>query len=315
MPGARLKICSYNVENLFLALEYHRGEPFDGLSEMQFRDLALAQFRRRQKPLRKLWGLAQAMLDISADIFMLVEVGGADSLHNFNRHFLENRYDVYFLEGNSKRNIDLGFLVRKERHLSVEAHSNRELPVDVHAYQGSYRAKFSRDVAELRILDGDHPALICLLTHLKSKISSDQDFRGTDLRSGEARALKNLYEARREKFPGVPILIGGDFNADLGSEELKPLRESDLTDFQDLIGTAPEERTTIIHINYHAEALHQVIDYILVSPELKNGVIAEGSGVYRYKGFYDIPDPLPATLKEKFRLPSDHYPLVLNVEL
>jgi endonuclease/exonuclease/phosphatase family metal-dependent hydrolase len=313
MPGASLKICSFNVENLFLSLEYYRGGGFDGLSEMEFRDLALAQFRRRQKPLRKLWGLAQAMLDINADIFMLVEVGGPDSLANFNRHFLEDRYDTFFLEGNSKRNIDLGFLVKKERGLHVETYSNRELPVEVRAYQGSYRARFSRDVAELRVLKDGAPALICLLTHLKSKISSDQDFRGADLRSAEARALAAFYEAERKKFPGVPIILGGDFNAELDSEELAPLRQTDLLDFQDVRNASREERTSIIHITYHGEALHQVIDYMLISPDLKEHVVAGESGVYRYKGFYDIPDPLPTTMREKFRLPSDHYPLVLTL--
>lgn len=316
MAGTALKVCSFNVENLFLSMEYYRGESFDGLSEMEFRDFALAQFRRRQKPLRKLWGLAQAFLDINADIFLLVEVGGPDSLANFNKHFLGDRYEPVFVEGNSRRNIDLGFLVRRGSGLRVEAFSNRELPVEVRAYQGSYRAKFSRDVAELRVMgdSGDAtPSLICLLTHLKSKISSDQDFRGADLRSAEARALAEFYGATRARFPGVPVLLGGDFNAELDSEELAPLRATDLADFQDLRGAPREERTSIVHITHQGEALHQVIDYILVSPELASRVEAAGSGVYRYKGFYDIPDPLPTTLREKFRLPSDHYPLVLSL--
>lgn len=312
----RLKICAFNVENLFLSMEYYKGEDLSELSEMAFRDFALSQFRRRQKPLKKLWGLSRAMLDIAADVFMLVEVGGGDSLKNFNHHFLEDRYELHFLEGNSKRNIDLAFLVKKESGLTVEAISNRETPVEVHAYQGSYQARFSRDVAELRILsEGQNPRLILLLTHLKSKISSNQDFRGNDLRSAEARALAQLYAKRREQFPGVPVVLGGDLNSELDSDELKPLAASELIDFQDVKETPREERVSIVHITHGGESIRQVIDYLLISPDLKDRVVKEESFVYRYKGFYDIPDPLPVTLREKFRLPSDHYPLVLTLDV
>jgi hypothetical protein len=88
------------------------------------------------------FGLAQAIGEIDADVLMLVEVGGRDSLENFNHHFLNEAYNAHWVEGNSSRSIDLGFLVRKGLSLSVEARSNRERPVDVHTLLGKFRTVF-----------------------------------------------------------------------------------------------------------------------------------------------------------------------------
>src|SRR5688500_10353636 len=102
-----LTLCELNAENLFISLDYHEGENIEELSESEWRKLALPQLRRKQKPLRKLWALADAINDIKPDVLMLIEVGGKESLDHFNRHFLANRFQAHFLESNSDRSIDL----------------------------------------------------------------------------------------------------------------------------------------------------------------------------------------------------------------
>lgn len=320
MARRELKICEFNLENLFISLEYQSGEKLDELSEEQWRALALAQLRRRQKPLWKVMGVARALLDMNPDVAMLVEVGGRDSLENFNRHFLGDRYEPVFVEGNSKRSIDLGFLVRRGLPLRATARSNRNTPVEVTALVGSEMVRsvtrFSRDVAELH-LEGERgeKQLILMLAHLKSKLTSERDVRGKDARTAEAMALAQLYQRTRVTHPEVPVVVGGDLNAELGSLELELLARTDLTDFHELRGSTAEERASYVHFDHGGRPHPQTLDYLLVSPDLKARVVPERSGTYRYKGFYEIVEPLPETPRERHRMPSDHYPIFLTIAL
>lgn len=315
MVPRTLTLCEYNVENLFIGMEFYRGQSLEAMSEHEWRELALSQLRRKQKPLHKVQGVARALLDIDPDIVMLTEVGGADSLENFNRHFLGERFKAYFIEGNSRRGIDLAFLVRKGLGLDVRASSNRDTPIALAGAEGVYHSKFSRDVAELRLSENGTTVLIALLVHLKSKISTEHDLRGKDVRTAEAIALARLYEAKREQHPDVPIVLAGDFNSDISSLEFELLRRTDLRDFHELAGTPQDERTSLVYFDYVGNPNAQVLDYILVSSHLKERVVREKSYTYRYKGFYDIAEPLPRSLKERNQMPSDHYPLVLTIAL
>lgn len=313
--SGELRICEYNVENLFLAMEYYEGEDLSTLSEATWKKLALGQLKRRQKPLHKVQGVAKAILDIDADLYLLVEVGGRESLENFNRYFLADRYEAHFVEGNSRRSIDLGFLVRRGLGLRAETRSNRDTPVEVHSRHGKYETRFSRDVAELRLYDGKALRQIVLLTHLKSKLGSELDVQGKDTRTGEAIALAGVYERVRREQPGVPIVVGGDFNADIASLELELVSRTDLVDFHDVIGTPRSDRTTFVHVGFFERTTDLVLDYLLVSPELRDRVVAEKSFTYRYKGFYGLPHPLPQTMKERHQMPSDHFPVVMTIRV
>ncbi len=296
-------------------MDYYDGQDLENISEQMWKSFALAQFQRFQKPLAKTWGVAQAILDIDADVYMFTEVGGKDSLDNFNHYFLQGRYNSYFVEGNSSRNIDLGFLVKKGLPFRTEARSNRDTPVEVVTYQTRYMTKFSRDIAELRLYEKERLSLIILLTHLKSQISTDQDLKGRNVRTAEAIALASFYNELRRQFPEVPIILGGDFNSNLSSVELEALKQTDLIDFHDIIQTSLENRVSLLHFDVSDKAYPQVLDYILVSPHLKDRVIKSSSYTYRYKSFFNIEDEIPTSLQQRYNLPSDHYPLVLTVYL
>lgn len=311
-----LKLCELNLENLFISLEHHEGGSFDNLSESEWRRLALPQLRNKQKPLNKLWGLTSAILDIDPDILMLIEVGGKESLDHFNHYFLKDAYKSYFLETNSNRSIDLAFLIKKDLKLKAKAISNRHVPVRVGTSpRGSLPTRFSRDVAELHLMDGRDLKLILLLVHLKSKISTDRDYQGRDLRRAEAEALASLYQQIAKKNPNTPIVVGGDFNSDLSSPELEVLAQTDLADFQEILGLPIEDRISLVHFDYQGKPQPQTLDYLLVSPHLKTKIVREKSFTYRYKSFYDTPHPLPTTVHQRYHMPSDHFPLVLTLDL
>ena len=315
MSPGELRICEYNVENLFISLEYYDERDLDTVSEDEWKKFALAQFQRRQKSLAKTRGVAKSILDIDADILMLVEVGGEESLTHFNRYFLNDQYIPYFIPGNSRRSIDLAFLVKKDLPFQFAPRTNKEIAVEVETYTGKYTSKFSRDVAELRMSDGAELKLILLLTHLKSKISSDEDHKGTDVRTAEAKALANLYRALRSELPEVPIVIGGDFNAPLDSSEFDELNQTDVTDFYNVVQRPLDDRVTLVHFDYFGVAHPETLDYLLISPHLRGRVNDDQSYTYRYKGFYDIPNDLPHERKERYQMPSDHFPVVLTLRL
>lgn len=315
MGESTLKVCEFNLENLFISLEYYENQSLEKTTENEWKNFALAQFQMRQKPLAKLRGVAKAILDIDADVFMLVEVGGKESLEHFNRLFLNDQYITYFVEGNSRRSIDLSFLVKKGLPYRVETRSNKEIPIEVEAYTGKYQTRFSRDVAELSLHDDTGMRLILMLVHLKSKISSDQDFRGNDVRTAEANALAELYRARREEFPEVPIVMGGDFNSDLQSPEFANLLVTDLKDFHAIKGSTEEERVTLIYFDYKGAPNPQVLDYLLISPHLHDLMIHDQSFTYRYKTFYDVEELIPEDRKQRHLQPSDHFPIVVEFKL
>jgi hypothetical protein len=122
----KLKICEFNVENLFVHMDMYCGEELQTMSEDAWKALTVIQFQRKQKPLFKIFGVAKAILDIDPDILMLCEVGGLESLENFNQYFLGNKYDIYFEESNSIRTIDLAYLVRKGLPVVCSIKTNKD---------------------------------------------------------------------------------------------------------------------------------------------------------------------------------------------
>jgi hypothetical protein len=59
----------------------------------------------------------------------------------------------------------------------------------------------------------------------------------------------------------------------------------------------------------------QTLDYLLISPELKDRIVESKSFTYRYKSFHGIPDLPPGSYRQRSLLPSDHYPLVLTLRM
>ena len=108
----QLKFGLFNVENLFLLFDQEIPAHFQKLNEAQWQKLSNSVYEN--KTLVKCNSIAQIIKENDPDIMMLCEIGGSDSLHNFNKLFLDNKYNVALLEGNSDRNIDVGYLIKKD---------------------------------------------------------------------------------------------------------------------------------------------------------------------------------------------------------
>lgn len=324
-----LKLCLLNAENLFLLFD--QPVSADLLKQEQWQTRSTSVYEN--KPLRKCRELARAIREIDPDILMLCEVGGLESLSHFNELFLQGAYSPVLTEGNSDRNIDVGFLVRRGQPYYFDLSSNKQRPINYlypHERQSidaglpvkvqSHR--FSRDAVELKLFqkDRENPFLIVLLTHLKSRLDRDRiDPNGFERRQAELRTLLEIRAELAQAHPRAPVLMCGDFNGNAGlhgtDEEFRPLYESTLLrDVLELQGAAMDARSTFYNIRNGNRAEGRQIDFCFLPPELVPFLKKNSALVYRYKDERGVPMDPPHSLDAKLALPSDHYPLVFEIE-
>lgn len=325
------KIVQINAENLFLFLDDLTPRDWRTLSEKEWQKLTRATVAN--KPLKKVLWLAESLLHIDADLICVNEVGGEESLSNFAKVFLADKYVPHIIEGNSNRGIDVGYLLKRGLPLRAEIRSHKNRPIDflyAHDVQTNLFNQasgdkqltshlFSRDCSELRLYPEGKtcPGLVVLLVHLKSKLDPDGiDPQGKERRRAELNTLVRIYsEVRAEFNPAVPVIVAGDFNgcarADMRGEEFAALANTDLESTVEIAGLSGDEVATQLQFQRGAQAMGLQIDFIFVSPELKPKIKPGSVHVYRYHSDR-VPLPLPRTLDQRLALPSDHFPVVVT---
>lgn len=330
-----LKVLLLNAENLFLLSDQKWTPEQLKLDEIQWQKLSTSIYEN--KPLQKTKALAQLILELKPDVLLLCEVGGLESLRNFNQLFLHDQYSAALVEGNSNRNIDVGFLIRKDlgiyfdivtnKHRSINylyPHERESLNAGLTTIGGKpiQSHKFSRDAAELHLFlrDRSHPFMIFVLAHLKSRLDPDNiDPNGFERRQAELGALVDLYQELETKHQGrVPIVVAGDMNGlALRSNheiEFAPLyQRTKLEDVCELANLPIDQRATYYQVGRSYRTEGRQIDYCFLSPAAQPFLKKESVHVYRYKDHMGLAFDPPTTLEAKARLPSDHYPLVFEL--
>lgn len=318
-----LKFCQINAENLFLLFDSPLPPNYLKLERKQWESLTTSVFEN--KPLHKVISLAETLKDIQADIVMLNEVGGAESLKNFNHYFLDNKYSPILVEGNSDRSIDVGFLIKKNSdfYFDLFSHKNKEIDlVYPHNAEQKNSYKFSRDCAELRLFKSDvnNPFLIILLTHLKSPLDPERiDAGGVLRRASELRACVDIYNDLKTNYPKTPVMLCGDFNGSAGRintdvEFAYLYAHTDLEDVLELAQVPAEERHSFIQVRSGFRSEGRQIDFCFLPELLKSHLNTHSAQIYLYKDQYGSPLKKPDTLDQKAQLPSDHYPIIFTLE-
>lgn len=328
--ASNLKLGLFNVENLFLLFDHEIPPHFQKMNEAQWQKLSNSVYEN--KPLSKCLKIAQIIKEESPDIMMLCEVGGMESLQNFNLLFLEDLYHPVLMEGNSDRNIDVGFLIKKQSRFFFDIVSNKNYPLQLMypheqtslltGYVSNAAHLFSRDCAELRIFgkNRETPYLIILLTHLKSRLDPERiDPGGTEKRGAELKAAINIYNNLRRQFPRIPVILAGDMNGFAGrpntDPEFLPLyAETDLQDVLEVSQINSSKRFTFYQVKSGGRSEGKQIDYCFLSPELHSCISHINTSVYQYKDEFGFAIDRPKNIEEKLRLPSDHYPIFFTVE-
>jgi hypothetical protein len=328
-----LKCCLLNAENLFLLSDHKLTEEHLNLSEAQWQSLSTSIFSN--KPLFKLRALSQFFIETNPDIIMLCEVGGIESLENFNRLFLNSQYSVALIEGNSDRHIDVGFLVKSQGKFFFDLVTNKDRPihfiypheVDEGRLPGTPTSqvkshKFSRDVAELHLFiqDRNRPFLSLLLTHLKSRLDPDGiDPGGHGRRQAELLSLLEIYRELKTHRPQCPIVVAGDFNGNASAHatdlEFLPIYQTTgLKDVCEIGHLNPEERWTFAQISRQSRVETRQLDYAFACELAQKLVHPESVKVHRYASPRGIILSPPSSFEDKNLLPSDHYPLLFNLQ-
>jgi hypothetical protein len=326
-----LKFGLFNAENLFLLFDQPVPPHFQKLSELQWQKLSNSVYEN--KPLSKCLEIAQLIKENDPDIMMFCEVGGLESLKNFNEMFLNSAYSVALIEGNSDRHIDVGFLIKKTGSFYFDLATNKNRPLnflyphETTSVKTGYPVKgvthfFSRDCAELRLFrsDRNQPFLIILLTHLKSRLDPERiDPGGTERRTAELRTALDLYNEISAQHPNTPVIFAGDMNGFAGIPSTDPefaaiYAETDLQDVLELANVSADKRSTFYQIKNGSKVDGKQIDYCFLPRSLKSNLKIESALVYRYKDEFGFSLDTPKSLEHKMKLPSDHYPLFFALE-
>ncbi len=320
---SNLKFCQINAENLFLLFDQPLPTNYLKLDKKQWESLSISTFDN--KPLSKVIALAHALIDLDADIVMMNEVGGVESLKNFNHYFLDNRYSPILVEGNSDRSIDVGFLIKKNLSFYFDLFSHKNKDIDLsysHITDKKITYKFSRDCAELRLFKSDvnQPFLIILLTHLKSPLDPERiDAGGALRRTSELKSCVEIYNDLRKSLPSVPVMLCGDFNGAAGRLNTDPefsalYAKTDLEDVLELAQIPATDRHSYVQVKSGFRSEGRQIDFCFIPESLKSHLVPSSAGIYLYKDAYGSPLKKPDTLEQKSQLPSDHYPIVFTLE-
>lgn len=307
---------------------------FDEKNPLDIQKLDEAQWQRLSrsiypnKPLKKCFELARVIQDINADIVMLAEVGGLESLVHFNELFLQQAYSVALIEGNSDRNIDVGFLIRKNSSFYFDLQTNKNRPIQfLYPHEKGPDSqlpshKFSRDAVELKLFskDANHPFLTVILTHLKSRLDPEGiDPQGYQRRKAELNTLLEIYKELSVKYPESGFVVAGDFNGNASrnqtDEEFQPIyTTTDLEDVLELAGQPQPQRATYYQVRNAGRTEGRQIDYCFISENIKKALKADSAYIYRYKDKSGLEIDIPQSLDAKMSLPSDHYPIVFSLE-
>lgn len=328
----KIRMGLYNVENLFLLFDQPIPPNYKTLAEENWQKLSTSVYQN--KPLKKCFEIAKIIKNNNPDIMMFCEVGGLESLKNFNDLFLNSEYLCALIEGNSNRHIDVGYLIKKNPTFYFELISNKnrslhflyphEITSQVHGFKIKAASHtFSRDCVELRLFSKfrEKPFLILLLTHLKSRLDPEKiDPGGTERRAAELKTVIEIYKELEKEFQDSPVLICGDLNGYAGKlnpdlEFLPIYQQTDLQDIFEVANVSIDKRSTFYQIKNGGKVDGRQIDYCFIPKKLWRHLSStEKCFVHTYTNELGVPLDPPTNMEMKSHLPSDHYPLFFTLE-
>ncbi|MBU0936377.1 MAG: endonuclease/exonuclease/phosphatase family protein, partial [Spirochaetes bacterium] len=271
---------SFNAENFFMLLDRdYRRDEYDALSEADYLAMNTSIFNPN-KERSKLQAIADTILAGNFDVIGLCEVGGMETLQNFNRLYLDNAYNCFLHQENSRRGIFVGALIRRGRFRDIKARN--------------VRGNFSRNLLRLDLSDG-WSSLKIFVVHLKSQYGQD---KGIEQRIKEVNELCSLLPRDR-------CVVMGDFNglAIPGQHqfEFEPFLELPFRDVLEAMDVPPNERFT--HYYFSDQPHFNQLDYIFISNDLP---VTDGRVIM---------DLVPLNFEQRRRMPSDHLFIEASIKL
>lgn len=295
-----LRVLQINCQDLFLYLDKDPSKSINEMTENEWQ--SLTHSLRGIKPLSKCIGLANTLLEANSDIIVMNEVGGNESLSNFNKIFLQDKYQVAIANGCSDRGIDTGFLVKRGIEFRIKGYSSIRISDEI--------VKFSRTVNKLTLLKKDVPVFNIFGTHLRSKRLGANDWFSTEIRYKEVKGLVELLKKNQSK-TNLPYILAGDFNGNAQKEgrdfEFDPIYEDlNLIDIHDLKNSHNQDRYSHIHF-MNKDINYNQLDYIFLSEKIQEKLVEAHRILYSKHHI--------VSLEEKLDQPSDHYPQLALLDI
>lgn len=296
-----LNVLIWNVQDLFIFLDKHKDEDIKALEEPKWQ--LLSSSLKANKEHSKVKELAKFILDLDFDLCLLTEIGGKESLDNFNKFFLNSNYTVVHHPTNSDRGIDLGILIK-----------NKLADKTKHKFHN--HKVFARGVLQLELKLDESNHFRFFLTHLKSKLSKASDFEGRTQRALEVKKLCEIYAKERSK-KDIPTFVCGDFNGIISKEDT----EEELAQFEKTLGLVDIlehldrdsfDRGTYTFFDRQKNLNLMQLDYALCEAKWSN-LINKSSSVIDFSG--NERRVIEISRAQRLLAPSDHYPIRLDINL
>lgn len=272
--------------------------------------------------LNRLGGQAKTIEDLDADIMILQEVPSPGRLKGFARDDLNDEHFAAVLEGNDNFANHHGVLIRKGAPVDVEVHSFHKLRID-------NKRVFSKDSQVVVIKDQETGEPIMNIVNLHLKARRDIVNRDTgeviDPQSREKRLLemsgmeKILEEMENRQGRRVATMFGGDFNnnyANPDAREFDYFRQSCFKNVFRIPGMEPIRNSdTQYYFPNEGGRIGNQMDNFIIDEHLTSSGAVMDRGIYRYRTLDGSAElPLPTSLEERLRLPSDHYPVWVDLD-
>ena len=278
-----VRIASYNVKNYF--------------------DKQNTKYAKKAKEVR---ALAKNIEMIKPDIIGFQEVGSANSLNELN-DMLSNPFEYYgLLEGNSYRQINLGFL--SNYPFTLTSHKNIHLKNESGVQLNEFMSRednnnnklsplcFQRDLV-LAEFNLSEKKLSIFNTHLKSRMSREWNTNSAnDIRLAESLMANQIIKNYENNYKKRPVIVMGDLNHTSEDASIKPLLKN--LQYSDPIfdEIVIKDENTSTYWSKKGER----IDYILLSA-LANTLHIEGSAMIHKS---------PTA-----RIASDHYAVSIDITI
>ena len=268
LAPAALTVVAYNVENYTLA-----DRMVDGVYRAAY-----------PKPEKEKAALRQVIAGISPDILALEEMGPQAYLDDFQREL--KQAGQYFPHAVVLEAADA------DRHVAVlskvpfkEVRRHAKVPI---TYFGQAEV-VKRGVLEaiFASADGDFSVFV---VHLKSKHTERKDDPGAALqRAVEAEAVRDLVLSRYPDPTKGKFIICGDWNDTRGSRPVRALQKRGDTIIGEILPATDSRGEGWTHF-FRREEIYSRIDYLMVSPALKQFVVGGRAKIWDGAGSTEASD-------------------------
>lgn len=301
---------SYNVLNLFVhSGRYIWGE--DGQVQ------AVKNTYEGQKKEEHTKEIARIIHDTNPDFILLQEIEGRDSLERFNENYLGGEYVFFMPPTNDRREIGVALLIKDDLKFHIRMESFERLSWT--NPNGHIEPVFTRNVGLFSVYDPDtHEVVLGIFgLHFKSRRDRKGDPASVLKRTKEVEETVRAVEKFRAAHPGVPVIVAGDFNSNRDVEELRPFFDElglhDAHSEEHFRNKDEMGRVTHTYHPFDEEPVHSEMDLILVDDLLKSRIF--GADIYRYRDYaLGKPKPMPKTIDERNQNPSDHFPVIVDLD-